>query len=140
MFPIEFGSFVNWTFPIAFQARLQASRAFWRRKRKGSLSLRLGYPRVRLISFRKTVLGFANVSFVRMFQIKMVERFGWRRLVSVGRHWQILYAGGGLPRSSEATSLRGSAHRTKSILIARIVPVTPTFAMIAKELAHVVAN
>lgn len=52
-----------------------------------------------------------------MLWIKMVKRFGWRRLVSGGRRWQIPYAGGGLPRSSEATSLRGSAHRTESILI-----------------------
>jgi len=52
-----------------------------------------------------------------MLRIKMVKRFGWRRLVSGGRRWQIPYAGDGLPRSSEATSLRGSAHRTESILI-----------------------
>lgn len=52
-----------------------------------------------------------------MLRIKMVKRFGWRRLVLGGRRWQIPYAGDGLPRSSEATSLRGNAHWTESILI-----------------------
>lgn len=111
---IPFGSFISWYCPDAHaaphrRALLGEEIPLFVRDIRTFDWFRFARPFPEFVS--------ANVSFAAMLRIKMVKRFGWRRLVSGGRRWQILYAEGGLPRSSEATSLRGNAHRTESILI-----------------------